>query len=278
MPMRKVIAAITDDSAAAAVLSTSSAVASLFSATAEALHAGEGNATVADAAGKAGVTLTTVAGGAVEVITRVAAAEDVAAVVIGARGTSAASQPAGSQPAGSTAIALVTSLERPVVVVPPNAVVGRGIQTVLVPLNGTALSAEALREVVELAARAQLRVVVAHVYLERSLPAFSDHLPHEVRAWTDEFIARHCPSAVDATLELRVADGEPEEHLLDILLASHCDLVALGWSQDLAEGHAAIVRRMLTESPVPVLLIPVNARAQLPPVDAGPAVGAVDGG
>lgn len=270
---RKVVAAIADDSAAAAVLSSASAIAGLFSATVQAVHAGEGNATVSDAARKAGVTLTTIAGGAVEAIKGVAADEDVAAVVIGARGT-----PAGGQPAGSTAIALVTSLEKPVAVVPPNAVVGGGIQTVLVPLDGTVLSAEALREVVELASRAQLQIVVAHVYLERSLPAFSDHLPHEVRAWTEEFIARHCPSAAAATLELRVVDGEPGEHVLDILLANHCDLVALGWSQNLAQGRAAVVRRMLSESPVPVLLMPVDARARLAPVDAGPAIGAVNGG
>jgi hypothetical protein len=53
------------------------------------------------------------------------------------------------------------------------------------------------------------------VHQERALPAFSDHLAHEVRAWSEEFIARNCPTALDATLKLRV--GEPPEHVLDIL-------------------------------------------------------------
>ena len=112
-----------------------------------------------------------------------------------------------------------------------------------------------------LAADATVEIVVAHVHEERTLPAFSDHLAHEVRAWSEEFLARNCPSAPDATLELRV--GEPHEHVLDILHHSGCDLVALGWSQDLAPGHAAVVRRMLADSPVPVLLIPASRDAAL---------------
>jgi nucleotide-binding universal stress UspA family protein len=249
--MRRVIAAVADDSAAGTVLSSARAIASLFSATVEALHVGEERASVTAAAREAGVTLRTVAGQTVEVLTRAAGAEDVAAVVIGARGA-----PGGKRPAGSTALALATSLNKPVAVVPPDGAGERPVESVLVPLDATASSAAALREIVELAANAELRIVVAHVQQERSLPAFSDHLPHEVQAWSEEFMARWCPSALDAALELRV--GEPHEHVLDILRASGCDLVALGWSQDLAGGRAAVVRRLLAESPVPVLLTPAG--------------------
>ncbi len=264
----KVIAAITDDSAAPAVLASATAIAGLFSANVEALHAGGQDAAVAQAARTAGLTLRVLAGAAVGAIADAAAAEDVVAVVIGARGAAA-----GRRPAGSTATALVTLLEKPVVVVPPDAALERRVESVLVPLDGTAPSAEALQETLELASSAELRIVVAHVYPERSLPAFSDHLPHEVRAWREEFIARHCPAAFGATLELRV--GEPHERLLDILRRSRCDLVALAWSQDLTGEHAAVVRRMLAHSPVPVLLTPADrhpARAL-----AGSAPGAQDG-
>jgi nucleotide-binding universal stress UspA family protein len=255
--MTRIIAAITDDSAAQAVLATSDAIARLFSAGVDALHIGNGpSATATDAAKRvaqeAGVTLRTVAGAAVEEIIEAAAADDVAAVVIGARGT-----PAGRRPAGSTALALIESLEKPVVVVPPDAEVHSPIQSVLVPLDGTAASAGALREIVELAAGADLNIVVAHVRQERKLPAFSDHLPHEVRAWSDEFIARNCPAALDATLELRV--GKAHEHVPSISRRSDCDLVALGWSQDLGRGRAAVVRETLAKSRVPVLLTPVSS-------------------
>jgi len=250
--MRKVLAAITGDSAAMGVLSSADAIAELFSATVEALHVGDERAVVASAARKAGVTLRTITGEAVQEIVDAAAAEDVVAVVIGAHGA-----PVGKRPVGSTVLALVASLNKPVAVVPPDAALQHPIQSVLVPLDGTAASAAALREIVELAAGAELQVVVAHVHQARSLPAFSDHLQHEVHAWSEEFIARNAPAAIDATLELRV--GEPHERVLDICRHSGCDLVALGWSQDLGRGRAAIVRRMLADSPVPVLLTPVSS-------------------
>lgn len=251
--MARVIAAITSDSAAEVVLSTATAVSRLFGARVEALHVGGAQITLSSAAKRAGVPLRDVAGETAQVLADAAASEDVAALVIGARGAVV-----GKRPAGSTALGVITLQQRPVVVVPPDApVINRPIESVLVPLDGTAASAAALNEIVELAQNAALRIVVAHVLSPTSLPAFSDHLPHEVRSWSEEFIARHCPAAAHAALELR--EGQPHEHVLDILRESGCDLVALSWRQDLARGRAAVVRRVLAESPVPVLLTPAGA-------------------
>lgn len=245
----RVIAAIADDAAAATVLASAGAIASMAAGSVEALHVGAENAAVVQVAQKAGVPLRHVGGRAVDAILDACAAEDVAAIAIGTRAS-----PASKHPPGSTTTALVTSLDKPVVVVPPNAVVEHRIQRVLVPLEGGAESPAAVREFMQLAANAKLQVVLVHVYDERSLPAFSDQLPHEVRAWREEFIARHCPPALAVQLELRV--GDPGEHLLDVLRRSGCELVALSWNQDLAGERAAVVRRMLAESPVPVLLLP----------------------
>ncbi len=244
----RVIAAIADDAAAATVLASAGAIASVASASVEALHVGNENAAVAQAAQKAGVPLRTVGGRAVEAIVEACAAEDIAAIVIGTPGSRTS-----KHAQGRTTTALLTLLDKPVVV-PPNATVEHRIQRVLVPLDGSTQGAAAVLGLMQLAANAKLEVVLAHVYDERSLPAFSDQLPHEVRAWREEFIARHCPPALDARLELRV--GEPHDHLLDILRVSGCELVSLSWSQDLTGEHAAVVRRMLAESPVPVLLTP----------------------
>lgn len=248
---RKVIAAVADDAAASVVLSVAAAVANLYVATAQAVHVGEAHAALTAAARDAGVALRTVVGPPVESLARAAAAEGVAALVIGARGA-----PAGKRPVGSTALQLITMLQKPVVVVSPAVAPGRGIESVLVPLDGTTASAAALHETVRLASNAAAEITVAHVQQRQSAPPFEDHLPHEADAWSKEFIARYCPSGTEATLELRV--GEPREHVLDILRQSDCDLVALGWSQDLARGRAAVVRRMLAEAPVPVLLVPAS--------------------
>ena len=260
--MSRVIAAVTGDSAAEVVLSTATAVGRLFGAQVEALHVGAERVALSTAARKAGVNVNYASGEAVATLAAAASIEDVTAVVVGARGAHS-----GKRPAGSTAIGLITLQPRPVVVVPPDAPLRREIASVLVPLDGTATSAAALAEIVELAHSAALRIVIAHVHPPQALPAFSDHLPHEVRAWSEEFIARYCPSARDASLELRV--GEPHEHVLDILRESGCDLVALGWRQELARGHAPVVRRILAETPVPVLLTPVGSDQMSSDVRAG---------
>jgi nucleotide-binding universal stress UspA family protein len=259
----RVIAAIAGDGAAPAVLAGAVAIAELFAADVEALHVGGERAVIAtSAARRAGVALRSlpgegarlgsIPGEAAREIVEAAEKEDVAAVVIGARGT-----PAGRRPAGSTAIALITPLTKPVAVVPPDARLDGPIRRVLVPLDGDAASSAALAQIVALTTGTELQVVVAHVHSAWSLPPFSDHFPHEGWAWSEEFIARHCPSARDATVEQRI--GEPSEHVLDICRRCGCDLVALGWNQDLGYGRAAVVRLMLAESPVPLLLTPVGS-------------------
>lgn len=251
---RRIVAAVTDDSAARAVLRAAVAVCGLFSATAEAMHVAEApgeDAALAQAAREAEIELTTTSGQPIEQIAAVAGRQDVVALVLGARG-----RPADGRPAGRTALALLESIQKPLLVVTGETVFEAPVRRVLVPLDGTQTSAAALEEIVGLASAAAVEVVVAHVRQRRALPAFNDHLPHEVRAWSEEFLARHCPAPAD--LELRV--GDPDEHLLDICRRSGCDLVALGWAQNLGAGHAAVVRRMLEETPVPLLLTPVSRR------------------
>ena len=38
-----------------------------------------------------------------------------------------------------------------------------------------------------------------------------------------------------------------------------CDVIALGWSQELAAGRAAVVRETLERSSRPLLLVPVQS-------------------
>lgn len=256
--MTKVIAAVSNDRTAPSVLATAHAVANLYTATVEAVHVGESSSTLAKAAEAAGVILQTVVGTPVEELVRVAEHGDVAAIVLGTSGVVTR-----EDWLDSTALALITVLEKPAVVVPPQGALSHPIARVLVPMDGAAASAAAVEEIFQLASGAAVEIVVAHVYGEAALPAFSDQLAHEVRAWSEEFIARNCSAVPDAALELRV--GKPHEHVLDIARSSGCDLVALGWSQNLTRGHAAVVRHMLAESPVPVLLTPVRHTARIPP-------------
>jgi hypothetical protein len=105
-----------------------------------------------------------------------------------------------------------------------------------------------------MAAEAEVEIVLVHVLDAANLPAFGDQLAHEVRIWSDAFIARNAPSARNARLELRV--GEPAAGIEEALAESHADLVALGWSRELTEGRAAVVSELLVAACVPILLTP----------------------
>jgi nucleotide-binding universal stress UspA family protein len=88
------------------------------------------------------------------------------------------------------------------------------LNRVLVPLDAEPTTAAALAETLELAGRHQLELVVLHVHDHASLPAFSDQPQHELAAWSEEFLRRHCPNPDLVRLEVRV--GAPGQHVLSV--------------------------------------------------------------
>jgi nucleotide-binding universal stress UspA family protein len=191
------------------------------------------------------------AGEPVPAIVEAAAQPDVAALVLGARGVHS-----GPQPTGSTALEVITRVAKPVVVVPPRAQPSDPFRRILVPLEGTSDSSQALAETVKLATRADLEIVALHVHTPATVPAFSDQTHHEIHAWEREFISRFAHGARDGAKLIRRLGSAPD----DVVTVAHdtdADLIALAWSQDLSPGHARVVRTTLARSAIPVLLVPV---------------------
>ena len=255
--MRRVIAAIDSSAAARPVLAVAARVAELLGAELEALHVADGDEAARVQAEAVGLRLRIVPGPTVSSLVAAARPREVVAMVLGARGT-----PAGRRPAGRTALEVITSLRKPLVVVPPEDARRGPVRRLLVPLDGTATTAAALRGTIEFARGCELDVVVLHVHDESTLPPFDDHAEHETRSWASEFLRRHCPGPPEELrLELRV--GMPHDHIVRVAREADVDLIALGWAQDLSPGRAAVVRETLAKSSVPVLLVPVD-REPLP--------------
>jgi nucleotide-binding universal stress UspA family protein len=241
--MATVLAALDNSLAVNPVLATARALARVLGDRVEAIHVvGEGAEAAEDAILAAGVPLRLASGPVVERLVEAGQADDVAAMVIGARGT------LGSGHAlGSTALAVVTSLQTPVVVVPPAAKVAPRLRRVLVPLEGTESSSLAPRSIVELASGAEVEVVVLHV----------NGSAEDDEQWTRQFLSRFCPWGLsDVRLEGRTGSGEELVPL--VAEESQSDLIVLGWAQQLSDGRAPVVRATLERSEVPVLLIPVS--------------------
>jgi nucleotide-binding universal stress UspA family protein len=250
--MEKVIAALDNSLAAGPVLAAATGFAQLLGAQVEAVHVkDDGRRTPEAAAVAAGLPLRTLSGATVEALVDAAAADDVVALVIGSRRT-----PAGARPVGTTAFAVMRSLMKPLLVVPPDTVRAGDFRSVLVPLEGTVSTSIAPRSIMKLAHAAHIDVVVVHVRDEESLPAFTDQPQHETTAWGHEFLARYCPWGIGSVrLDTRV--GVREQEILRAAEENH-DLIALGWSQELAANRAPVVRAVLERARVPVLLIPVQ--------------------
>ena len=250
--MTKVIAAIDSSVATRPVLATSRALAFLLGAEVEALYVeGDGDPVPTKEAEAAGLDLRTEPGPVLERLIEVGAEDDVVALVLGARGT-----PLVRRPLGSTALAVATSLPKPLVIVPPDAREPKKLRRILVPLEESVSASVAPRVVFELAEAAELEVIALHVFDEESIPSFTDQPQHEGPAWAEEFLARYCPSGL-GTVRLEVRVGKTEDLVPLVAEETGADLVALGWAQELAHGRAPVVRSALGRSRIPILLVPV---------------------
>jgi nucleotide-binding universal stress UspA family protein len=253
--MSKVIAALDTSMAAKPVLLSTLALGKVLGAEVEALHVREDNERIprSIAAGEQ-VPLRIAHGPVVDALVESAQAEDVLALVVGARGS-----PLRRAPLGSTALAVATSVTRPVLVVPPDARRPGKLQRVLVPLEGG--GAHAPHAIIELARAAGVDLVVLHVVGEESLPRFTDQPQHEQPARVDEFLRRYCPWGINS-VEFEVRLGRPDEIVPQVAEQKNVDLIALGWVQELAPDRAPIVRSALERAHVPVLLVPVQTAAE----------------
>jgi nucleotide-binding universal stress UspA family protein len=249
--MKRVIAAIDDSAASHPVLDAARALAGMFDARLEAIHVREGDARIARATATAAeVEYREVDGPVVKALIEETSPADVIGLVLGARGT-----PGGRRPAGHTALDVVLSADKPVAVVPPDATVPAAFTRVLVPLDGSSVSSRAVAELIRLACRSELEVLILHVLDATSIPLFEDQPQYEMEAWIQEFLARHCPTRTAAG-EVRV--GVPGQEIMAVAMEAGSNLIALGWSQDLAPRRAAVVTEVLEHATVPVLLLPIS--------------------
>ncbi len=248
-----VLAAIQADACAKPILNTATALADLFDANLAALHVHENNSSSPrQLAAAFGAPLREVSGSPIEQIIATAADPEVVALVLGARGIHG-----GPQPAGHTALEVITRVRKPVAVVPPHAHPRPQLTRIIVPLEGTRESSQALEETIRLAHRRQLEILVLHVYSPATVPAFANHEPHATAAWEREFLSRHIATPHDR-VRLQRRLGLPADDIVAVAHENSVDLIMLAWSQNLGPGRARVVSHTLAHSNIPVLLIPTT--------------------
>ena len=260
--MKKVLVALDNSLAGKSLLAAASTFATLLDAEVEAVHVRtDGQRTARNTAATAGIRLQTTTGPVVGRLVEAGVASDVVALAIGARGT-----PSGRRALGGTASAVASVLPKPVMIVPPDADPPAVFRRVLVPVEGLISSSLAPGWLFEPAREAGIDVVALHIHDEESIPAFTDQPQHEHSAWAAEFVRRYCPWSIEnVRLETRV--GRIGELIPLVAAENGCDLIALGWSQELSTVRAPVVRETLARSHLPVLLVPVQLVADLEAAD-----------
>lgn len=250
--MSIILAAIDGRASAKSVLDAARAMSVVFDASVRALHVRgpSSNAGESPHADLGDVPVTIISGDPVDEIVRAAADIDVALVVVGAR-----DHPSGPRPAGHIALGIAERATKPVLVVPPRWTDGEShqLERALVPLEGAAASADAVSVCMCLLAEAGVELVAVHVF-DEDVPRFWDEPAHASDAYTDEFSARWCPQP---DVDVRLRRGSAPTVMMEVAEAEAVDVIALAWSQDMAPGHARMIRSALAGASVPVLLVPV---------------------
>ena len=247
--MATVLAALDNSLAVNPVLVMARALARALGGGVQAIHvAGEGAEAAVDATRAAGVPLRLDQGPVVDRLAASADDPDVAALVIGARGTTRS-----GHPLGSTALAVVTSITAPVVVVPPAANVASRLQRVLVPLDAESAVLEP-HALVQLADASEVEVTVLD----------ADGLAGDEDS-SRELLERYCPWGI-GRVQLERRAGAREEVVASAAMEDEVDLVALGWAKQLSDGRAPTVLAALERAKIPVMLIPVKVEGE---VDGG---------
>jgi nucleotide-binding universal stress UspA family protein len=199
-------------------------------------------------AAQSDVPLRVVQGPAESVLAEALGAPEVVAAVIGAGAATV-----GHERVGHMTLHVLEQLDKPVLVVPSDAVAPVAIRHLLVPLEGPEGSSRVVLEQLGSLLAAEVEIIVLHVFTEGTLPTMLDRPVRDLDIWSKEFLMRHCPSA--AHIELRM--GAVSTSVAEVSREHGADLVVLGWSCNTSAGWSA-VREVLGASAIPVLLLPVR--------------------
>jgi nucleotide-binding universal stress UspA family protein len=173
---------------------------------------------------------------------------------------------------GPVAEEVVRKASSPILLVRPEAPSnGYRIRRLLVPLDGSPVTAAALPPISRLAC--QLGASIDLLYVASSLsrwpddvgtlvpPRYVDQPHHEWRAWFAEMIARYatvaeCPANVSIEVFLQASEDVAED-IAHFAKEHSSDAIVLVRRSHLEDGHAGILRGVLKRTPCPVFIVGV---------------------
>jgi nucleotide-binding universal stress UspA family protein len=173
----------------------------------------------------------------------------------------------GEQGVGSVADGLLARAQQTLLVVRPGMRPISSLRRIVVPLEGSPSSSEAMRLTEEAFCGRGREIVVLHVSTADmpdepgSLPAprMVDQEQYEWSSWHEEFTMRFatCPEGGRHRTVVRV--GDPPEVIVSEATTPPADLIVLAWAGVFKAGRSMFVRAVLEDAPCPLLLVTVAA-------------------
>jgi len=177
---------------------------------------------------------------------------------------------AGEEGVGPVAAALLARAPRPLLVVRPGMRKIGVLRRIVVPLEGSPTSSEAMRQTEEVFCGRGREIIAVHVSTSDtpdepgSLPAprMVDQEQYDWSSWHEEFTMRFaaaCPGGGVHKTVVRV--GDPAEAIIREAARVNTDLIVLTWTGEYVEGRSMLVRALLERAPCPLLLVPAAPAA-----------------
>ena len=250
-PMRTLIlAALDTGDAAGPVLQTALRLGEITGTLVEAVHVGDGaSGPLESLVGQAGVPLRSLVGPVQRSLLGAIEAPEILAVVVGARAVRS-----GRHPVGKTARYILEHSSKPIVVVPPEALVAGRLKVMLVPLEGTEASSHPVLDALGALLHDDVEVVVLHVFTEETRPRMLDRPVRDLEMLGREFLTKHLPK----TKRIELRSGSVATSVAEACQELDVDLIVLSWDQDTSRGRAEVVRDVVGFVSVPVLLLPTR--------------------
>ena len=160
---------------------------------------------------------------------------------------------------------------------------GRWLRRILVPLDSSPGSAEAVRRAADLAWRENAILDILHIASSQGLPPsepgslpvglYMDHPHYDLKSWSREFMRRFFHITVGTgdvpTPMLHLSSGDPAEEIIKFAERTGTDLIVSAWQGSLDEGRARIVRELLSRDNCQLLFLVIGRSAEPRPGNFG---------
>ena len=157
---------------------------------------------------------------------------------------------------------------------------GRWLRRILVPLDSSPGSAEAVHRAAELARRENANLDILHIASPGDLPPsepgslpvglYMDYAYYDLKSWSREFMRRffhiNLGTQDTPTPRLFLSSGDPASEIIKHADRTGADLIVSAWQGSIDEGRARVVRELLARANCQLLFLVIGKTAR--PEDA----------